>query len=67
MLVAPAMNTEMWNKPAFQRNLTQIKEDGIHVVEPDSGWLSCGQVGPGRMAEPLTIFERITRLLAPTE
>ena len=37
MLVAPAMNTEMWNKPAFQRNLTQIKEDGIHVVEPDSG------------------------------
>jgi phosphopantothenoylcysteine decarboxylase/phosphopantothenate--cysteine ligase len=64
VLVAPAMNTEMWNKPSFQRNLKQIQEDGIQIVDPDSGWLSCGQVGPGRMAEPATILERINAQLA---
>jgi phosphopantothenoylcysteine decarboxylase/phosphopantothenate--cysteine ligase len=50
VLVAPAMNTEMWNKPATQRNLKQIESDGIRLVQPGSGWLSCGQVGAGRMA-----------------
>ena len=63
VLVAPAMNTEMWNKPAFQRNLKQIAADGIQIIEPGSGWLSCGQVGPGRMAEPAEIFARINELL----
>jgi phosphopantothenoylcysteine decarboxylase len=64
ILVAPAMNTEMWNKPAFQRNLKQIQADGIQVVEPDSGWLSCGQIGPGRMADPATILDQINATLA---
>jgi phosphopantothenoylcysteine decarboxylase/phosphopantothenate--cysteine ligase len=59
VLVAPAMNTEMWNKPATQRNLKQIESDGIRLVQPGSGWLSCGQVGAGRMAEPAEIFEQI--------
>lgn len=63
VLVAPAMNTEMWNKPAFQRNLKQVAADGIQIVEPGSGWLSCGQVGPGRMAEPAEILARINELL----
>ena len=63
ILLAPAMNTEMWNKPAVQRNIAQLREDGIHFVEPGSGWLSCGQVGPGRMAEPAEILESVRRLL----
>ncbi len=64
VLVAPAMNTEMWNKPAFQRNLKQIEEDGLSIMQPGSGWLSCGQVGAGRMAEPAEIIERIGQMLA---
>lgn len=64
ILVAPAMNTEMWNKPPVQRNLKQIEEDGLHIIQPGSGWLSCGQIGPGRMAEPQNLLERIRELLA---
>ena len=63
ILLAPAMNAEMWNKPAVQRNIAQLREDGIHFVDPGSGWLSCGQVGAGRMAEPAEIFEHVRRLL----
>lgn len=63
VLFAPAMNTEMWNKPATQRNLKQLREDGYHFMDPGSGWLSCGQTGPGRMAEPPEILEAIRRLL----
>ncbi len=62
-LLAPAMNSEMWDKPAVQRNLATLRQDGIHLVEPGDGWLSCGQVGPGRMAEPAEIIGRITELL----
>lgn len=62
-LLAPAMNTEMWNKPAVQRNLAELREDGFHFIEPGSGWLSCGQVGTGRMAEPADILARIAELL----
>lgn len=64
ILVAPAMNCDMWAKPAVQRNVTQLRADGVHIVDPGSGWLSCGQVGPGRMAEPQQIFDRIATLLA---
>ncbi len=64
ILLVPAMNSEMWNKPAVQRNILQLSEDGAHIVEPASGWLSCGQVGPGRMAEPQQIIQRIEQLLA---
>jgi phosphopantothenoylcysteine decarboxylase/phosphopantothenate--cysteine ligase len=63
VLLAPSMNTEMWNKPSVQRNLARVREDGLHIVEPGSGWLSCGQIGPGRMAEPPEILAAITRLL----
>ena len=64
ILLAPAMNCDMWAKPAVQRNVAQLRADNIHFVEPGSGWLSCGQVGPGRMAEPAEIQEAIERLLA---
>ncbi|MEM8943764.1 MAG: flavoprotein [Planctomycetota bacterium] len=59
IVVAPAMNTEMWEKPAVQRNLEQIQVDGLHVVGPQEGWLSCRQKGVGRMAEPAEIKQAI--------
>lgn len=63
VLLAPAMNCEMWNKPSVQRNVAQLQADGFHIVGPGSGWLSCGEVGPGRMAEPQEIFEEISKIL----
>jgi phosphopantothenoylcysteine decarboxylase/phosphopantothenate--cysteine ligase len=63
ILLAPAMNTEMWEKPAVQRNLQQLREDGVHIVDPESGWLSCRREGAGRMADPETIRQRINQLL----
>jgi phosphopantothenoylcysteine decarboxylase/phosphopantothenate--cysteine ligase len=63
LLLAPAMNTEMWLKPAVRRNVEALRQDGVQFVEPGSGWLSCGQVGPGRMAEPAEILARIADLL----
>src|SRR5579863_4461837 len=64
VLLAPSMNTEMWNKPAVGRNIARLREDGFHFVEPGSGWLSCRQVGPGRMAEPAEILAATAKLLA---
>jgi phosphopantothenoylcysteine decarboxylase/phosphopantothenate--cysteine ligase len=64
VLVAPAMNSDMWAKPAVERNVAQLKTDGVHFVEPGEGWLSCGTTGPGRMAEPEEIFEYIGKLLS---
>ena len=52
LLVAPAMNKQMWENPATQRNMTQIKADGISVLGPDSGEQACGEIGLGRMLEP---------------
>src|SRR5262245_23339657 len=64
VLVAPAMNSDMWAKQAVQRNIATLKSDGVHFVDPGDGWLSCGVTGPGRMAEPDEIFERIGQMLA---
>ncbi len=64
LLIAPAMNCDMWAKPAVQRNVAQLKQDGVHFVGPGEGWLSCGQVGAGRMAEPADILQSMERLLA---
>jgi phosphopantothenoylcysteine decarboxylase len=63
VLLAPSMNAEMWAKAAVQRNLEQLREDGFHFVEPGTGWQSCRDVGPGRMAEATEILESITQLL----
>ena len=62
-LFAPAMNTAMWEKPAVQRNLTALREDGFHFVGPQEGWQSCRRQGMGRMAEPADIQAAIDRLL----
>ena len=56
VLVAPAMNCDMWAKPAVQRNVEQLKKDGLTIIDPEEGWLSCGQVGAGRMASPENIL-----------
>ena len=64
VLAAPAMNCDMWAKPAVQRNIAQLRTDGVQFVEPGEGWLSCGVRGPGRMAEPEQILEAIRAILA---
>lgn len=63
VLLAPAMNNEMWVKPPVQRNVAQLRADGATVVGPADGWLSCGAIGPGRMAEPADILAEARRLL----
>jgi phosphopantothenoylcysteine decarboxylase/phosphopantothenate--cysteine ligase len=63
VLVAPAMNAQMWSKPAVQRNVAQLRADGIVIVDPAEGWLSCRQTGAGRMAEPEVIREAIVKHL----
>ena len=63
ILLAPAMNSEMWAKPAVQRNIATLRTDGFQIIEPGSGWLSCGQVGSGRMAEATEILEAIRKTL----
>ncbi len=58
-LVAPAMNNEMWSKSPVQRNIEQLRDDGWEIIDPGSGWLSCGAFGPGRMAEPAEILKSV--------
>ena len=52
VIVAPAMNVNMWEHPATQANLEILRRRGVHIVEPGSGYLACGMVGAGRLAEP---------------
>ena len=68
VLVAPAMNQQMFNHAPTQRNLAQLKAEGVHVVGPNSGDQACGEVGPGRMSDPEEIAAAIDRILQrPTE
>src|SRR4030095_9199482 len=50
--IAPAMNTPMWHHPATQRNILQLRADGVVIIEPDDGEMACGTIGPGRLSEP---------------
>ncbi len=59
VVVAPAMNVEMWRHPAMQANLSALRQRGVAVVEPDSGFLACGEEGEGRLAEPEVIVQAI--------
>ncbi len=63
VLVAPAMSGAMWDKPAVQRNVAQLRADGVHLVGPNVGWLSCRKQGAGRMAEPDEILLAASGLL----
>jgi phosphopantothenoylcysteine decarboxylase/phosphopantothenate--cysteine ligase len=64
VLVAPAMNTTMWEHPATQRNLDQLRSDGVHIMEPDAGEMACGTIGPGRLSEPERIVAAALEILA---
>ncbi len=66
LLLAPAMNTRMYNAPPTQANLATLQGRGVHVVGPAEGNLACGTVGPGRMSEPAELFDAITDLLKRT-
>ena len=63
ILVAPAMNCEMWAKPAVQRNVEQLRQDGYVIIDPEEGWLSCREQGAGRMASPERIRQAIVENL----
>jgi phosphopantothenoylcysteine decarboxylase/phosphopantothenate--cysteine ligase len=62
VVLAPAMNTNMWNHPATQANLRTLRERGHIIVDPDDGALACGMVGPGRLAEPDAIAGAVANL-----
>jgi phosphopantothenoylcysteine decarboxylase / phosphopantothenate---cysteine ligase len=63
VVLAPAMNTNMWNHPATRENLRLLRERGHMIVEPEDGILACGMVGPGRLAEPATIADAVASLV----
>ncbi len=63
VLIAPAMNTVMWEHPATQRNLQRLRDDGVHLIDPDEGEMACGTFGPGRLNEPEMIVSAALDLL----
>ena len=63
VIMAPAMNCEMWEKAAVQRNVKQLIDDGVEIIDPQEGWLSCRTRGVGRMASPEEIAAAITKRL----
>ena len=65
LLVAPAMNREMWANPATQRNVTQLQADGVHVLDVGQGDQACGETGDGRMLEAAEILEDVQAFFAP--
>jgi phosphopantothenoylcysteine decarboxylase/phosphopantothenate--cysteine ligase len=67
VLIAPAMNPSMWNHPATQRNLRQLRADGVTIIDPDAGEMACGTIGPGRLSEPEEIVVVALDLLRATE
>jgi phosphopantothenoylcysteine decarboxylase / phosphopantothenate---cysteine ligase len=64
VLVAPAMHTEMWEHAAVQDNLSVLRRRGVHIVEPESGRLAGGDIGAGRLAEPVRIVEAAAAVLS---
>jgi len=63
VILAPAMNVRMWDHPAVKRNLETVRGFGYEIVEPGDGFLACGDVGRGRMAEPADILARVEAAL----
>ena len=67
VVVAPAMNVNMWNHEATQANLEILRKRGVRIVEPDSGYLACGMVGPGRLAENEAIVAAVLEVLGASQ
>jgi phosphopantothenoylcysteine decarboxylase/phosphopantothenate--cysteine ligase len=65
LLVAPAMNRQMWEHPATARNVAQLEADGVSLLGPASGAQACGEVGEGRMLEPGEILDGLTAFFQP--
>jgi phosphopantothenoylcysteine decarboxylase / phosphopantothenate---cysteine ligase len=65
LLIAPAMNREMWSHPATQRNMAQLAADGAHMLGVGSGFQACGETGDGRMLEPAELLEDIVAFFQP--
>lgn len=65
LLVAPAMNREMWEHPATQRNVAQLRADGVTILGPGTGDQACGEVGDGRMLEPHQLLQEIVAFVQP--
>lgn len=65
LLVAPAMNRQMWQQPTTQRNIEQLRRDGVHLLGPASGSQACGEVGDGRMLEAQEILDELIKLFGP--
>ncbi len=65
LLVAPAMNREMWDNAATQRNVARLRADGVTILGPAAGDQACGEVGMGRMMEPEDLLEAVLAFLAP--
>jgi len=65
LLVAPAMNVEMWDNPATQRNAVQLKKDGVTLLGPAAGDQACGETGLGRMLEPEQLLESLSAFFQP--
>lgn len=63
VLIAPAMNTQMWQHPATVRNVAQLRADGVRFVAPDEGEMACGTVGPGRLSDPELIVQAALEIL----
>ncbi len=62
-IIAPAMNTAMYENPVVQQNMSRLRDLGMEFVEPESGALACGDVGKGRLAQPEDIYEKICQVL----
>jgi len=67
VLIAPAMNTVMWQHAATRRNLQTLREDGVHIIEPDEGEMACKTIGPGRLSEPDRIIAAALKILGMPE
>jgi phosphopantothenoylcysteine decarboxylase/phosphopantothenate--cysteine ligase len=67
VVVAPAMNINMWNHPATQANLEILRKRGVRIVEPGEGYLACGMTGPGRLAENETIVAAVLEALGAAQ
>ena len=67
VVIAPCMNTNMWENPAVQENIQKLKNRGIKVVEPEVGFLACGTNGKGRLAEVETIYNAVKEFLVPKQ
>ena len=64
MVIAPAMNCNMWNNPAIQENLSKLKSHGVEILEPESGFLACGYLGKGRLCSLDKIFNAVCKGLS---